>query len=413
MLSPTRLSTRGTAFAAVWLACLVAATGAAGDGLELVPAISTEFGYDSNVTRSNRNEEDDGVFRLVPSVSFRKPSGDLRFDANYQFGYEKYLTENISDGDNHIARLTSDWRISDRTELSLRERFAYTRNLNDRFDSGDIAPGDSPDLVFERERQTANNVSLALSHRLRPRWQLDTEASHELLDDNQQDRESVRGSAQSLYLWTPRLSAGFGGGGGYDSFEGGNQTGNRTVFTQGFLVIQYALRPDITLSAQGGPAWRKTTIAPSASSTVGGDRDDSSIDGWGAFSIAKTWERANASLSFSRSNSGASANRSDTVLNSLTVNAGWRPAERWRVTSSGNWSFRKADSSFGGVSNDEDTNTFVGQVRVSYQLARRASIFWFGNYQFQDTDRDVGASPTRKDFRTFVGFKWEFDPVQL
>ena len=399
---------------ALFCACSFAASGARGDGFELIPAIATEFGYDSNIARTPSNKEDDGVFRLLPQLTFRKPRGDLTFDASYQFAYEKYLTENVSDGDDHFARLTTGWRLSERTQLTLQERFAYTENLNDRFDTGEIAPGDTPDLVFERDRFTANNVTLGLSHQLRPRWQLETSATHGLLDGENRDRWSGRGSVQTLYLWTPRLSTGFGGMGGYDSYEGsGTRVGNRTVFGQGFLVVRYQLRPDISLEGTVGPAWRQTTIGPSATSVTGGDREDQSIDVWGSFALTKAWQRADAAIRFSRSNAGASSDRSDSVLNSLSLSVGWLPSERWRVDTSANWSLRKGDSSFGGISNDEETNTFLGQARVRFQLTKRASFYWLSTYRYQDEDRDVGNDFDIEDFRVFMGFQWTFEPIQL
>jgi len=413
--SPTKRRSEVFAAVAACVSLLALAASAQGEGLELVPSLGAEVGYDSNVTRSGNDEKGDGFIGAVPQLVFRKPRGDLRFDANYRFNYQHFLTRSgLSDTTDHFARLQLDWRLSDRTDVSVTERFAYTDYLNDRFDSGAIDPGDTPDLETERRRQTANDLSLSVSHLLSRRWQVDGSAEWGVRD-SQQDRESVTGSAQVLYLWTPRLSLGAGNTTGYTSDDGntGSQVGNRTFFTQAFASARYVLGPDLQLDATAGPAWRRSTVSPEAGAATGGDRDDQNIEVWGTFGLSKTWERATASLRYMRRNSGASSNRSDSTLDSLTLNATWTPGERWQVNSSANWSLRNANSEFGGISQDEDTTTYVGQIRVHYQLTQNAFIYWLGTFRHQNGDQDSGNGSTIEDYRALIGFRWEFDPIQL
>ncbi len=419
MSFPTERSVRQPAarLAVALLVALGAAGGsttAAAEGLELTPSLGSEFGYDSNVLREGNDRKGDGVFRLSPQLNFAKPRGDLTFDTSYRFGYEHFLTRSqIDDTDNHFFTGSLDWHLSDRTQFGLRESFAYTRDLNSRFESGAIDT--TPDVEVRRQRRTANNATVSFSHLLTPRWQFESDASQSYRDA-ESESSSVRGSAQMLYFTTPRLSVGAGSSGGYTSFDGsGTRVGNRSLFVQGFVVTRYRWSPTVSLEASGGPAWTRTSIAPSATS-LARNNDDTRINFFGSASVTKSWQKANASLRYQRTNGGASGNRSDDVTDSVRFNFGWTPRERWQVSSAFGWALRQGESNFGTTgSTDEETTTYLALLRLNYQLTQHASVYWLGDFRRQEQNRDLSGTndDNFNDFRTFVGFRWTFEPVQL
>jgi hypothetical protein len=234
---------------------------------ELVPAISSEIGYDSNNEGRTSNEDGSARVRTTPEISLRETVGRLAFDANLRVAYDNAL--DFTDADDYFdqfANLGVVWTISSRTELSLSNQFARIENIDRTVAVDSFALEEVPDNEDRRTRNIRNRSVLSLSHRLTSRWTAFFSGDYLLRTfrtENRPDRTALSGTTSLSYALNARTSVNFGARAIYDSYEQSTRRrGSRARYYQAFTGLQYLIAPDLRMSVQGGPVWVDQTTNP-------------------------------------------------------------------------------------------------------------------------------------------------------
>jgi hypothetical protein len=230
--------------------------------VEFVPSWDTDLIWDSNVFRTDTDEESDFQIRTGPDARLRDQKGDVTYDFYYQLRFEDYFRLNGVRDFDHFLNARGAWQMTANTRFSAYDNFAYTSNLGSLLEFAGTGPNEIGVITPQRERVTINNASTELSHRLSPRWSLVTSMSHGLVEyeeTDQTDSTNFSGVGQLLYGVSQRLTAGFGVQAQRQEFDAVNQAqeGTGSTFFQGFGVVEYRFSPTFTISANAGPAWSK------------------------------------------------------------------------------------------------------------------------------------------------------------
>lgn len=254
---------------------LVLLSSGIGHAAEIAPSISSEIGWDSNRSGSSGDggDDGDGRLRVSPQLDFRQQTGRFRFDTQFRLTYEDSLEfkKNEEEVDQFVVA-SATWAISARTELSIRNSFARTENIDRSLDIEPVLLTEPPDPETRSRRSTRNISTIELSHAFTPRWLGSMSASYQFRDfrtKDRSDRSAINGSAHLRYVLNARANVGLGVASSYDSFEatqgvGRRETrrGSRSRVYRGFVSLLYQFAPDLTLDMQVGPGWLETRTKP-------------------------------------------------------------------------------------------------------------------------------------------------------
>lgn len=129
------------------------------EGLQIEPALTVTEEYDSNVVLSSSFESHDFVTVLTPrlTLSYRglKAESSLSYQAVAEFYRERSELNTVK----HIASLSTQYRLSQTTELKIQDQFTFSP------DATDIAP---TGIIGNRTKQYNNGVSANVSQQLSP-----------------------------------------------------------------------------------------------------------------------------------------------------------------------------------------------------------------------------------------------------
>jgi hypothetical protein len=220
--------------------------------------IKTEAGYDSNVNRS-KNAEGDFSFRFSPDIELAVQ--DAKFGASLRYipTYEAFVTLTDASDLTHDLRNRFSWAASDKTKLSLRNRFRVLDVLNfgdDEF----VGEGDPPvpDDDIRRDRILTLGSSFNLSHAFSPRWSGSTDVAFTLFETerrNASDSMSVSAFQSFNYAVDAANRVGIAAGGVLQRYDGVDirPANDSYVFrVYGSYVRNFGERT--TLSIRVGPA---------------------------------------------------------------------------------------------------------------------------------------------------------------
>jgi hypothetical protein len=255
---------------------------------EFVPGWDTEFVWDSNIFRQDPDqqliapvfldgnfvgrrlidapEEESGFsLRAGPNLKLRENQGDLQYQVNYRLRYEHFFTVDVEQqkptdlGDyDHFADVLGTWRVSRSTDVSLSDYFVRSKNLAALIDfvQPGIGAGFDPtaNVLGNQQLITTNNANASITHRLSPRWQLQSQFQSQLYeydDETVSDTSSLGGYLELTYGLSQRAIV----GGGVQILNQEFDLGRTTRFYQGFGVLSYRFSPTVVLFARAGPAW--------------------------------------------------------------------------------------------------------------------------------------------------------------
>jgi hypothetical protein len=226
-----------------------------------------EVEYDDNVFRSERNKEDDVLFRLRPGLRIYEDHGD---DLNFSAGYEApvefsiHNSSELNDVD-HIGSGIFDYHVNNKVDVFGSESYGYLRSTLRQPDVNTQAQALEPGtLEFndQRDRVKTNDASLGMNYHFSPRTVGRAIASSSFFDSTRQDRArvwSVSGSADALYKLT--LKHQVGGGAGYTYQDFGDRqdiSGSHTNTYRVFGSWRWTATPTLSLDLSVGPAYLET-----------------------------------------------------------------------------------------------------------------------------------------------------------
>lgn len=405
------------------LALLVPGSGARAD--EVALGFESRAEYDTNVFRTERDEEDDFVLRGGPVVTARSEKGDLLYELRYRPEYEGFFEVDGISGWNHFVNLDGTWHWSDATRFEVEEVFGRTRSLSEFTEP-------IPEVQRQERRRLWRNVFRGgVEHEFGPRWvgSLDVEHSiHEFSSETQSDARSVGASGVLHYVLTRRDRVGLGASATRQDFDAvpasATSRDETSVFYHGFASWIHAFDPTLSLSAQGGPTWFDS------------DRGGSDLTAFGSVRITKDWRRASAYFEYTRSSSTVSGLAASTERDGFVLHGDYRPSEKWRAFVTGSWSRRASldqdvctflgllvafgscqDIGFPGVT-DQITRVIdirVFQVRAGLErrIGRHSAVFGRAIYFDQTDNGKVKTASEFDDLRIFFGVRYELDGMHF
>ncbi|MGH0029747.1 MAG: hypothetical protein ACQGVC_08145 [Myxococcota bacterium] len=183
---------------------------------DLTFQIDGQVEYDDNALRQNGDEDDDVLFRFTPLVKLHEDRGqDLRYSLHYAVPFE-FAVDNGDELDDvdHRAGGDATYRVNDRLEFFVKDRFRYLRSALRDVEVDDVLSGDGDVLINqERDRVTLNDAEGGLRYRFTPRLSGQLMARHELYETDRDDRSDnwlLLGTGSLDYIVTPKHSVGLG-----------------------------------------------------------------------------------------------------------------------------------------------------------------------------------------------------------
>jgi hypothetical protein len=224
---------------------------------EFIPSWDVDGVWDSNVLRTETDEESDFSLRTGPDLRFREKQGNFTYDATYQLRYQEYVRLNgISEFD-QFANGEASWRVTPTTDVGFSDDFGYSASLGGIFDF--VGVGTAIQIVTpKRQRITTNTANANVRQRLGPLWELTFSVNNDFTGfraENQPDSLSTSGTIQATRGITRRLIAGVGGRYQRQDFsDTQDRAGQGSTVYQGFGILNYRISPTWRFAMSAGPA---------------------------------------------------------------------------------------------------------------------------------------------------------------
>jgi hypothetical protein len=251
-----RAMKRGGAWALLLALTLAPAAGRAADARL---GIATAMGWDSNVFRVERDEEDDWIFSVTPKLKFLEDEGKFTWDLGYDPTWEKAIQTDQVKGFRHFAYARSRYQLSGRTQVFFEDGFYYSDTVNASFVEDDVTT--SPDVNTFRDNVLRNDLTLGVQHSFTPRLEGSLAFSNQLFRsdlETRADNEVYRGNANLQYTLTPQHQVGGGAAFTWQHFQATDndlRPGSRTVFFNVFGSWSWFIDEKTTFSVTAGPTF--------------------------------------------------------------------------------------------------------------------------------------------------------------
>ncbi len=400
-------------------------------------AVNTSSEYDTNVSRSDGKKEGDFSFRIGPTVQVHDEIRKLHYQVRYSPIYQKFVREDQFDKLSHFAGGNLDYRIGDKTGISLTENFRFTQSINQE-DPGTVgADIESPSTETRRGDIYSNIARLEAHHSFTPRVSGQSILTYEYFDssnDNTAKNTSLAGLTSLSYAVSARDRIGGGGGVTRQQFDRvPGQPASETLTYRIFASWLHNFGQNTELSLRGGPALISTNqdkpnsirplleLDPAAKNP--GRTKDTSVTFFGEASLSHDWTQTLSSfLSYNRTDGSASSLGSSTVADSVTFLTNWDPIRKLDITLRGDWVQRKSanditQASRSGLDTTDravDTTYYSASARAGYRASQRITLSARLTYQKQDNNgASVSNTSDFGDFIAFLGFRYEFDPFHF
>ncbi len=403
---------------AVLGSCLMLAA-ASSEARELAFSTDARIGWDSNLFRSSSGEVDDGSFQLSPQVIVRERNASLTYDVSYRPTYETFFRTSNVDGFDHRAALSTTWRPSPIDTLGVSSEYLSLRRLRVRNDATPLDP--EPVLQFsDRARIRRSSVRVYYNRVLTPALSLRGIVSFDDLDYARSagvDSRAWTGRLTSTYNVTRRVSFGLSGSVRRREGRGQDRLGQFSTQTDVWDVsasIDYSFSPTVQVSVQAGPSFIRTNQDPPSSRSAFPSSKRSSTSFFAVVSASKAWKRSNASLSYTRSESGGGGSTSSSIIDVVTLRGDFKLDRHWGFRASGSWSQSKEISS-GAIAaiGRMDFAQYNVSATAYRQLSRQLSVLVDYAFVLQE---QIGGSSSSSDstldvHTVFLSLRYTFDPV--
>ena len=226
---------------------------------DLTFAFDGNVEYDDNVFRSTRDEDDDFLFRLTPSVKLHEDRAkDLRYSLRYALPVEFAVEHSSLDDVDQVVGGDATYHVNDRVALFVSDQFRYLRSeLRTNFEETE-GGFDSLLVNNQRERSTLNDAAAGASYQFTPRLAGSTRLEHRYYDPSRDDRattNAIIGTSSAQYAVTPQHKLGGGVRAQWQNFDAtqdivGSQAQSYSVFGS----WDWAINEKTGLSIAAGPA---------------------------------------------------------------------------------------------------------------------------------------------------------------
>ncbi len=225
-------------------------------GADVRLSISGAAEYDSNVTRSEHNAEDDLIFRVTPAIRLVEDREKFNYSVGYKLPYEVGVTNGSINDLNHLFDANFRYRATPQTEVYGDNAFYYVRGLFSQ--DQNLADPTNGQVGDDRDRILQNDLSLGARHQFTPRLSGTVEVENGYYDTNQFARANVLsfgGSLSGDYMLTPHHELGAGFSFSRQQFQDTfNRPASDTNYYNLFGSWQWLFDETTTFRIQAGPA---------------------------------------------------------------------------------------------------------------------------------------------------------------
>jgi len=388
--------------------------------------IGAGVGYESNIFQAG-TAVPDAVYSLAPSLRLGHETQRLEATLDYRPVAELYNSNGSANGVDQIVSFTSDYQITQRTEVSLNERFGYVQNLQ-RLDQ----PDSPTEVEIGRAQTTQNRANAALRHALTPRTSVNFAVNHLYQDstrDNFAPLATLIGIVDLSHALTRADNVGIGASYTYTSFGDESEddldlTARRSNSVNLYLAWSRDWDRKWRTSLRVGPAWVSSTrrlvlngFSPSGTPlSTDLSLDSTNVTAFGAASITRYWRTGEATLNYQRSLSAVSTIGTDSTIDALFGHVNWDFADKWSLDGRAGWNQRvslAAEQQGGAASTFSPKITqYSFFARVTRAISEQLGVGLTFRYLRQDA---TGVNSSRNSFDNYivnVVARYQFEPLR-
>ena len=371
--------------------------------LNVIPAVSLQETWDSNIFNTSSGEESDFIFRAVPSLTIVIQAFHTSANITGGFQLERYadhdeLNETVATQNFNLS-VTEPFRITPRFSLRPLASYVETRDSVRRNELAQPTTVELPPpetVVTERRKARDYRAGLQMMYLLTPNLDLSVGggiSKREFVEDvtgtDLEDSRSITGDLSVLYRLSQRFFSGIFINTSYNTFD--NSTDSRTF--GGGLAGRYILSEHYTFDARIGASYLKE----SADAT---GQENKEWTPYGRLSLGYAWQNFIATLLGSYELAGGGSFGQTTKRGSVILTLTDRFAERWWWNIAGLYQNNKSTN--GPVT--EDIDTFQGTAGIRYAVFQWASLQLAGNVIRQRSNLTGGGEGDLNRESIFLGF---------
>ena len=243
-----------------WKVCALASLLAplSASATDLTLGLGAFVDYDTNVFRTTENEEDDVLFKLLPSIKIHEDRGqDFNYHARYRMPVEFSVnnSQELNDID-HFGDVGVSYHPTDRIEIFLRDDVRSQRSILRTDIALDV--NDVPIVSQNRDRIITNDLRLGGSYIMSPRLTAFGSVGHRLFEtsrDDRQDNWSANALGNVQYALSARNRVGVGAQYLHQDFEQSTIVpGSTSDSVNVFASWEWRITETLALELRAGPA---------------------------------------------------------------------------------------------------------------------------------------------------------------
>jgi predicted porin len=414
-----------------WLGAFVLLAPGLVRGVELETDVATGMFWNSNISNASNdeNEEDDFNLDAAVRVGFRSDprSQNLTWAVSYRPVYEKFIEHSDFDNLSHLVDGTIGYQLGPATTASLRGRFRQTDRTSRRLPGEDETDPGDPETTDGKQRVDRLETTMALSHRVTPRWTFSSNVNYDLTEyerKNRSDFWSIGGFGEMSYAVSRRHSLGGGVSLAHQDLQESTTNvtvlrppplpparvpvespGQTTNFGTLFAAWTYVVNPLWRVNLRAGPTYIKTD--------VDGGGSDSSFTGFALAGLSRQGEKSTLNLDVRRSQAENFGGRTSRIQTTVAGAFSWRPTQKWSTLFQATWSLRENATNAEDGADEKETDTYTVRVRATRKFTRNLSAFVIGAYHTQNTDGGSGTESDVDNIQAGIGLRYEFNPIQF
>ena len=381
------------------LSCLLSSPGEAAN-INVIPSISLEGTWDSNIFNTSTNETSDYIYRARPQLSLILEAFHTSAKISGGFEAERYVDHDelneVSATNNFDLTVNEPFRFTPNFSLLPSASYVETRdsarrNRLTQTVSPELLPSET--VVTARTKVREYRASLHIDYLLSPNVDLGLGGGgtkRQFVDPvpgaNEEDSQTITGDASVSYRITPRFSSGIFVNTSHNTFD---VSPSSTSYTAG-LTANYLLTQFYSLNARAGASRLEETA-------VATGQTDKTWVPYGSLSLTYTWQYFQATLQGTYEIAGAGSFGRATKRGNVAVTLTNQFAERWWWDLSG--SYQTNRSTDDPVT--EDIVTTDASAGIRYTAVEWASFRLSGNVIRQRSDGIEGDDLDRES--VFLG----------
>ena len=386
----------------VAVGCFLASPASAAQ-LTMVPSISLEGSWDSNIFNSSVDEQSDIIVRAIPGLALQFDAFQTRSEISGRFEFEWYndykeLEDNPSTIDLRLSS-AEPMRITPRLSLSPFIGFLQTTDSWRRTQlisppEPGIPPSDQ--IVTGRDKSRDYRAGLTMKYLISRQVDFSLGVGASRTDRFpsatgvvQEDSRTIYGDSSVEYRFNPQFSSGAYINARYDTWT--NSPDARTI--SGGLQATYTIEQRYTLGGRAGVAHYREDAGPTGEGN----------DGWtptAGVSFRYTKKYFSATLAATTEPSGGSGFGVITDRFTMYLSLTDQFAERWWWNLSGSYQRNKSINQ----PTDEKIETWWGGAGIRYVATKWASFYINGNINRQRSSGGVGGDIDRETVYAGVSF---------